>query len=207
MMAKAFTLDQIEGEYTNSPRFEEVHKTMAHLGKEFGGVLATFGGGDNFIHAVILSLYDHTNSLPEFAAILKPFCDDETFQRLENADFAMHFVWDAERMGSVIANIRAWVAASWCLAYPNAEIPCEVCMDETGLNGLARDVVLCLLGITDIEYYYLLPKIAGEWKEVACVDGLPNLREDLKKRYYVALLSENDSAYYRPLVCKNIYKN
>jgi hypothetical protein len=147
------------------------------------------GDGNCFIYACIAYL-QKTRDKNVFATTLLPFCGRRETVHLLNDSVA--FIRNATNMLHVAEQIRSEVLIRW--TYKGE---CSYHMDEHAVDGLARHMVMRLLGIDEVVCYSIIPdEREPSFRKTVIPPTEPNLRPDIEHKWQVALLSLNGYSHY-----------
>lgn len=151
------------------------------------------GDGNCFIYAILVYLR-HTRNINIFMTILLPFCNEAMLECLLTS--VDKFMANCEYMHAVAYDIRNNIVINW----DYIGVP-EYHMNNNAIDGLAREMVMRLLGVDEIICYSLIPD-NGE-KEIRVMQISPNksdLRPDIPHKWKVTLLSPSGYTHYGALL-------
>lgn len=208
----------IKGTFTSHGDYHDIVvknvQMVSHAG--FSRVADVRPDGNCFIYACIAYL-QKTRDKNMFVTTLLPFCGRREVEHL--LDNPVAFINNAIDMLHVAEQIRSEVLIKW--TYKG---DCEYHMNEHAIDGLARHMVMRLLGIDEVVCYSIIPDAKDSYEYESCRfrDSRPgagisnerepssrktvispteiDLRPDIEHKWQVALLSLNGYSHYCALL-------
>lgn len=181
----------IKGTFTSHGDYYDIVvknvQLVSHAG--FSRVADVRPDGNCFIYACIAYL-QKTRDKNMFVTTLLPFCGRREVEHL--LDNPVAFINNAIDMLHVAEQIRSEVLIKWTYIGD-----CEYHMNDRAIDGLARHMVMRLLGIDEVVCYSIIPDDEEPaFRKTVILPTERDLRPDIEHKWQVALLSLNGFSHY-----------
>lgn len=165
------------------------------IGDGFTRVIDVRGDGNCLIYAIIVYLR-YTRDINMFVTTLMPFCDENSRVVDKLLTSPDDLLKDSISMRHIADQIRNHIYLKW-----DYKGNSEYHMDDRAVDGLAREMVMRLLGVEELVCYTLCPDKGDPLKrKTATSPGKADLRTDIEHKWQVTLLSPSGYTHYCALL-------
>ncbi len=192
---KEKSIDEIISEFcVSSKNFRNIEMNARAIKSHgFSRVIDVKGDGNCLIYSIIVYLY-YTRDINSFVYSVMTYCDKETLVELFRRP--KYVITNYRMMLSIATNIRKCIVSKWdYIGSPWFH------MNGDAIDGLAREMVMRLLGVSMITCYTLCPNERESYiRKTNIPTDLVDLRPDIDTKWHVSLFSNFSFNHYAALL-------